>query len=145
MPEGSPPLDVGRSEAWTHRLLDSIYASYNAHDAEATRACYTPDLTVTINGRPGPADRQAFLEALQEQWRGFPDVTATEVQRLLAGETVVTEMAIDGHNAAPFLGRPPTGKRWSVTLAWICGLREGKVASIRVYIDNRSVQEAVRP
>ena len=145
MPQGSPPPHGAWSEAWTNHLLDSIYQAYNAHDAEATRACYTPDLMVTINGRPGPGDRESFLEALQEQWLGFPDVTATEMERLLAGETVVTEMAIDGHNSAPFLGRPPTGKRWSVTLAWVCRLREGKVATIRVYIDNRSVQEAVRP
>ena len=142
-PQSSPP--GGWSDAWTHRLFDNIYEAYNQRDSDATRDCYAPDLTVTINGRAGPGDREAFVRALEEQWRGFPDVTATEADRLVAGDAVVTEMVIDGHNSAPFLGRAPTGKRWHVTLAWVCEVREGRVAAIRTYIDNRSIQEAVWP
>lgn len=145
MPDSSPPTDRAPSDAGTVRLLNAIYQAYNAHDAEATHACYTPDLTVTINGQPGPQSRAAFVQALEEQWLGFPDVTATETGRVTGHDSVVTEMAIDGHNNAPFLGRAATGKRWAVTLAWVCKLREGRVSSIRVYIDNRSIQESVRP
>ena len=145
MSDDFAPAEPSSPEAWTHRLFDNIYAAYNARDADATRDCYTPDLTVTINGHPGPGDREAVVQALTEKWFGFSDVTATEGGRVIGPETVVTEMVIDGHNSAPFLERAPTGKRWYVTLAWVCELREGRVAAIRTYIDNRSIQEAVRP
>ena len=98
---------------WLDTLFDTIYGAYNTRDAAATARCYTPDVAITINGEPGPADRAAFIEGLHEQWRGFPDVTVTETNRIVLGNTVVTEMLVDGHNSAPFLERPPTGKRWA--------------------------------
>ena len=129
---------------WLDTLFDAIYGAYNTRDAAATARCYTPDVAITINGEPGPADREAFIEGLHEQWRGFPDVTVTETNRIVIGNTVVTEMLVDGHNSAPFLERPPTGKRWRSQLAWVCTVQDGQVAALRVYIDNRALLDAVR-
>lgn len=136
--------DEPAPEDWTRHLFDTVYAGYNERDTAALEGCYAPDLRVTINGRPGPGDRRAFLEGLREQWLGFPDIVATETGRVVSGSRVVTEMTIAGHNSAPFLGRPATGKRWQASLVWVCEVEQGAVASIRVYVDNRSIQEAVR-
>ena len=98
---------------------------------------------VTVNGVSGPLDREGFIEALREQWRGFPDVRATELERLIAGQRVVTEMEIDGHNTGSFLGRAATAKRWHVRLAWVCEVEAGRVRELRVYVDNQALRQAV--
>ena len=133
------------TDDWVHTLFDKIYRAYNDRDAAATTDCYTEDLDTFVNGEPGPPTRAAFIEALQEQWLGFPDVTASETFRHVSGDLVVTEMIIDGHNTAPFLDRPATGKTWHVTLAWLCRVRDGRVAQLRVYVDNSALQRAVAP
>ncbi len=101
-------------------------------------------MEILVNGEPGPADRAGFIEALGEQWNGFPDVNAAEVHRLVRGDQVITEMIIEGHNAAEFLGRRATGKLWRVAVAWVCRVADGRVASLRVYVDNTPLQAAVR-
>jgi ketosteroid isomerase-like protein len=137
------PTRTTTAPAWIDTLFDKIYAAYNGRDASATADCYAPDVRVLVNGEAGPADRAALVEALQEQWVGFPDVSATETHRLILGEEVVTEMVIDGHNTGPFLARPATGKAWHVQLAWVCRVHDGRVAELRVYVDNSALQDAV--
>lgn len=137
------PTRTTTAPAWIDTLFDKIYAAYNERDAAATADCYAPDVRVLVNGEAGPADRAALVEALQEQWVGFPDVRATETHRLILGDEVVTEMVIDGHNTGPFLGRPATGKAWHVQLAWVCRVHDGRVAELRVYVDNSALQNAV--
>lgn len=129
---------------WIDTLFDKIYRAYNDQDTAGTEDCYAEDVQVFVNGEPGPADRAAFVEALQEQWIGFPDITATEIHRQIIGDQVITEMIIDGRNSAPFLGRPATGKTWHVTLAWVCRVEAGRVQELRVYADNIPLQSAVR-
>lgn len=131
------------AEEWIQELFNKIYQAYNGQDAAATADCYTPDLLVTVNGERGPRDRDAFIEALEEQWRGFPDVVARELSRLVVGQRVVTEMEIDGHNTGPFLGRTATAKRWYVQLAWVCEVEGGRVRELRVYVDNQALRQAV--
>lgn len=136
--------EPARRADWIHTLFDKVYRAYNERDAAATTACYADDLVVTVNGEPGPATREALVEGLQEQWAGFPDITATETSRIVAGEQVITEMVIDGHNTAPYQGQRVTGRAWHTELAWVCEIREGRIAVLRVYVDNLSLQEAVR-
>ena len=114
----------------------------NAHAPDATVRCYSPDLTTTINGAADPNDRDAFIEGLREQWRGFLDSTVIETSRITLGNAIITEMVVNGRNTAHLLNRPPTGKRWHSDLAWVCTLPEGQVAVIRTYIDHRSLLEA---
>ncbi len=135
--------DEALAEEWTQELFNKIYQAYNGQDVAATADCYAPDLLVTVNGEQGPKDRDAFIEALEEQWRGFPDVVATELSRLVVGRRVVTEMEIDGHNSGSFLGRAATSKRWHVKLAWICTVEDGRVGELRVYVDNQALRQAV--
>ncbi|HJN92912.1 MAG TPA: ester cyclase, partial [Dehalococcoidia bacterium] len=137
-----PPPET--SPDWINTLFDKIYAAYNDRDAGATADCYTESMEILVNGEPGPADRAGFIEALGEQWNGFPDVNAAEVHRLVRGDQVITEMIIEGHNAAEFLGRRATGKLWRVAVAWVCRVADGRVASLRVYVDNTPLQAAVR-
>ncbi len=142
-PDSSPPSYAGGAREWVDALFDTIYRAYNEQDAEATRNCYAPSVRITVNGVPGPSDREALLEALGEQWGGFPDVTATETNRELVDGGAITEMRIEGHNTAPFLGRPATGKPWQVSLIWICRVDEGQVQEIRVYIDDSALRSAI--
>jgi predicted ester cyclase len=132
------------SPEWVDTLFDKIYAAYNEQDAEATADCYAEDLEILVNGEPGPSDREGFIEGLREQWRGFPDVLATEVHRLITGDRVITEMTIEGRNTAEFLDRPATGKVWKVTVAWVCQVTDGRVAVMRIYADNAPMQSALR-
>lgn len=131
------------AEGWTQELFNKIYQAYNGQDAAAAADRCAPDLLVTVNGECGPKDRDACIEALEEQWRGFPDVVATELSRLVAGQRVVTEMEIDGHNSGSFLGRAATSKRWHVKLTWICTVEDGRVGELRVYVDNQALRQAV--
>ncbi len=132
------------SEEWIGTLFRKIYRAYNERDSEATADCYAEDLEITINGEPGPPDRDGLLDAIREQWAGFPDITATETARLVAGDRVVTEMVLDGHNTGPFLGRRATANRWRVSLAWVCRVQDGRVREMRVYVDNQPLLQAVR-
>ena len=136
MPTEQPP-------DWMHALFDKIFRAYDQHDIDATASCYSEDLRVFINGEPGPQSREAFLQALHEQWTGFPDITVSERKRLVSGENVISEYVLDGHNSGPFLGRGPTGGHWRATLAWICVVREGRVSEIRAYVDNLGLVEAL--
>ncbi len=136
---GSPAV----AEEWVHTLFNKISRAYNAHDAAATADCYAEDLLFTVNGERGPRDRDAFVEALREQWLGFPDIACSESSRLIRGNRVVMEFTLDGHNAGPFLDRPPTGKRWCVTLSWICEVADGRVREVHAYVDNEPLRRAV--
>jgi predicted ester cyclase len=142
-PESSPSSRAAGTDQWVNTLFDTIYRAYNAQDADATRDCYAPSVQITVNGVLGPGNRETFVEALGEQWAGFPDLTATETNRILIEDRVITEMRIEGHNSAPFLGRPATGKPWQVSLIWICRVDEGQVQEIRVYIDDSALRSAI--
>ena len=141
-PKSSPLSDAGARE-WVETLFDTIYRAFNEQDAEATRNCYAPSLQIIVNGTAEPGDRDALVEALSEQWIGFPDLTATETNRILLDDRVITEMRVEGHNTASFLGRPATGKPWRVSLIWVCRVAEGQVQEMRVYIDDSALRFAV--
>ena len=142
-PHSSPSSPAEGPREWVNTLFDTIYRAYNAQDAEATRDCYAPSVQLTVNGVLGPGNRETFVEGLSEQWAGFPDLTATETNRILIEDRVITEMRIEGHNTAPFLGRPATRKPWQVSLIWICRVDEGQVQEIRVYIDDSALRSAI--
>ena len=142
-PRSSASSRTGVAREWVNTLFDTIYRAYNAQDAEATRNCYSPSVQIIVNGVLGPGDRESLVEALGEQWAGFPDLTATETNRIVTEDRVVTEMRIEGHNTAPFLGRPATRKPWQVSLIWVCRVDEGQVQELRVYIDDSALRSAI--
>ena len=57
----------------------------------------------------------------------FPDLKLTIEEILASGEKTWARITARGSHQAPFMGRPPTGKSFVITVIDICRFENGKI------------------
>jgi predicted ester cyclase len=81
----------------------------------------------------GPQAIQNWLRALFEE--GFPDARI-DIHRVIAdGNGAAAEYTLRGRHAGAFAGIRPTGREVTLPMAFICEIREGRIALADLYYD----------
>jgi steroid delta-isomerase-like uncharacterized protein len=113
--------------------------AFNAHDADARMASETPDIESILPGGitlRGPQEVVSFLAIF---WDALPDAKLTYEREVAAGDTVVIEGTLTGTHTGTFRGPagdiPASGNAITLRYASVKRVRDGKVASERLYFD----------
>lgn len=78
---------------------------------------------------------------LQEFFTAFPDSHVTVEDLIAEGDKVVGFLLIEGTNAGPFAGRPPTGKKVQFRSYRVYRIAEGKIAESWAMQDRLALME----
>lgn len=112
---------------------------WNAGDREAFLACYTDDCEITTpwGTEKGQAGAAAFWAATKDPAPGNKVRISVLIE---VGDTVVEEGVVEGTNTGPLTAPdgsqiPATGRDFSVPLAGLHTVRDGKISSSRFYWD----------
>jgi steroid delta-isomerase-like uncharacterized protein len=113
-------------------------AAFNRHDLEAHSANETEDIKwiqpgVSLEGREAVAQLQQAL------WTALPDARIELVARVADAEAVMSEEVLTGTQTGPFVTPsgtvPPSGRAVRMSFVTVQRIRDGKIASERVYFD----------
>ena len=116
-------------------LVDEIVAAYNSHNADALVALYQPDITYwsALDGLQEGIDAlRAHLDHLHET---LPDEQMRAQTVITDGELIVVEFESTGTS--------PAGNPYAIEFTEVFELLDGKVASIKVYLDPEEVARAM--
>lgn len=116
-------------------LVDQIVAAYNSCDVDALVALYQPDITYwsALDGLQTGIDTvREHLDHLRET---LPDEQMQAQTIITDGELVVVEFESTGTN--------PAGQPYAIEFTEVFELRNGKVASIKAYLDPEEVTNAM--
>lgn len=121
-------------------IVDKAVAAYNAGDIVTMCSAYAADATLTT-----PDGTFAGRDAIVEQWTGekaaFPDSALSVTLVVQDGDKLVSEWRWSGTNTGDLTlpdgsTLPATGKTVAITGMDVAELRDGEIASHRLYFDN---------
>lgn len=74
-----------------------------------------------------PSTLTGFKQALASLRRAMPDLELTIDEMVASGDRVWVRMTSRGTNLGPFMGFPPTGKSFAITVMDVCRFEDGKI------------------
>jgi hypothetical protein len=84
----------------------------------------------TVRGR-------AAIEQVYNAWfKGFQDLTSTQEELLVDGDQVAQITNLEGTDNGGFMGVPPTGKRFRLTMIFLCTVKDGEITRARTIYDS---------
>ncbi|MFI7423147.1 nuclear transport factor 2 family protein [Nonomuraea sp. NPDC049684] len=127
----------------TNDIVRRLLGAANAHDVEAMLRCYAPDAVVVSPEMEagGPGEIASYFTQI---WDGFPDLHFTLWETVMLGGTLATELTATGTHSGPYLTvggevLAATGRQITVRACWFWDLRDGLVASQRLYYDQLEI------
>jgi steroid delta-isomerase-like uncharacterized protein len=115
-------------------------AAWNARDAEALLATFSPSGIYSDPATNGPLSGPAIATYAQGLWSAFPDLTFEVQGAAEAGpDRAVVEWLMTGTNAGSFGGLPPTGRAIAVPGVDIIAADADGIAAVVGYFDSRLV------
>ncbi len=113
-------------------IVHRIVEAYNAKDAEAVAALYHPDAR--------------YWSALGDWQEGLPAIKEhiEELHRLLPDEQMSIQSLVGGDDIAVAefrsTGTAPSGSPYTLDFTEVIELRDGKIATVKVYLDPEEVE-----
>jgi predicted ester cyclase len=125
-------------------LIRRGYDAFNAHDVERFMSFLQEGFSAETGG-PDAFSGPQLAEFDRAQIRAFPDARWRLVNLIAEGDTVCAEHVFEGTHTGvlitPMGEIQPTGKRVANRVAWIAGVRDGKLTWARIYSDRLTVME----
>ena len=114
------------SEAW-ERL-------YNSNVDRMCQECYAPDCEVIVMASGESAKgRDVLMAGERHVLAGLPDRTLTVTHRMARGDAVLVELTWQGTHTGEFMGKAPTGKKFSVAACAVQFFEDGLVVREHAY------------
>ena len=114
-------------------------AAFDERDTEARRARLTPDTELVMPGGMTFRGADQVVDVVQVFWEAVPDGKLTHEDEVVAGDTVMTEGTLTGTHTGTFRTPqreiPASGNRVTLRYASVKEIRDGKIASERLYFD----------
>ena len=103
-----------------------IEEGFNKGNLDALDALFAPDFQ---EHQPGivPPNLEGVKGAISYLRSGFPDLTLTIEDSTADGDTVWVRMTGRGTDSKGFMGRPPTGRSFAITVMDGCRFEHGKI------------------
>ncbi len=123
---------MAASRRSAREVVTRIVEAYNAKDAEALAEFYQPDAhywSALDDWQEGLASIRSHIEDL---YRRLPDEQMSVAAVMTDGDTIVAEFTSTG--------TAPSGRPYRFSFTEVIELRDGKIASVMVYLDPEEVQ-----
>lgn len=120
------------ARGWVHAI--------NTHDAARIAVLLTEDAVAEEVAEGHPVrGREAIAKAYREVFRGYPDCTATILNKVVDTNQVVLEVSFRGTNKGEFRGTPATDKSINLRIAYFLKFRRGKISAVTEYYDAATI------
>lgn len=125
-----------RADQDPRAIVDRLASAINAHDLVAMTACFAEDVESHQPAHPARSFRG--VEQLRSNWRqilaGVPDLRADLLRCVVDGQTAWTEWTWSGTRA--------DGTKFDMRGVTIQGVRDGRIASVRFFMEPLEAQGA---
>lgn len=125
---------MGERDA-ARKLISDLVAAYNRKDLEAVASLYADDVTLWTTLDDERHGKEAVIAHVEELFTLLPDEQMTVDAVVTDGATVVVELTSRGKSAA--------GRDYEISFTEVLELEEGKIRSIKTYIDPDDVAEVI--
>jgi predicted ester cyclase len=123
---GTRPSQSGMTREEIVAFFKRRAAAYEDLDAAALAADYAEDAVIESPSTGKHAGRDAE-KALRVVFTAFLDLTMTNDDLVIDGDTVVTVHTVEGTHMQELFGIAPTGKPFTMSVAFIYQLRDRKI------------------
>ena len=100
----------------------------NAGNPAAAEVLLAANFVFHFPGRPGPTDREGFLQSLAPFRAGFPDIRFTIEDLVAEGDRVAARFHMTGTHQGDFQGIAPTGRQAQWGGIALFRISEGRIA-----------------
>lgn len=122
-PHGATGGDAAARNAAAFRRV--IEEGFNRGNFDAWEDCMAPAFAEHQYGLP--ATRAALAQAIAGLRRAMPDLHLTIEEMVASGDRLWVRMTSRGTHRGPFMGFPPTGKRFEITVIDVCRFEDGTI------------------
>lgn len=105
------------------RLIEEGFSRGNL---AALDELFAPDFVEHQDGFE-PPNLEGVKSAIASLRTPFPDLKVTVEEIISSGDKTWARLTGRGTHLAPFMGRPPTGKSFAITVIDICRFENGKI------------------
>lgn len=124
------------------RLDDEILEAWNSHDFEKVAAYFTEDGILDDLTMDEPLrGRKAIKEFLEGFKAAFPDFQLSQQWRVIQGNRVIFEWALEATHMGPLAGNPPTGKKFRNRGVTMYTLQDGLIDLQVDYLDSAPLRK----
>lgn len=121
------------------QVLERNITAVNSRDIDGYLGNQCPDVQFVLPGGITLEGREQVKEYTQAIWAAFPDGALAFGEQICTEEGVATEVVFTGTQTGPMPTPggllPPTGKRVTLRSVSMLRIKDGMVASERVYLD----------
>ncbi|HET6954010.1 MAG TPA: ester cyclase [Acidimicrobiales bacterium] len=125
------------------QALERNITAINNRDLEGYLANQHPDIEFTLPGGVTLHGRDQARAYLEMQWAAFPDGQLSFGTQVLTEDTAATEVVFTGTHTGPMPTPngpiPPTGKTVTLHSMSLLRIKNGLIASERVYADQQEL------
>lgn len=123
---------MAASRRFARDIVSRIVEAYNAKDAEALIELYQPDARYWSPLDDWQEGRATIRSHIEDLHRRLPDEQMSIDAVMTDGDAVVAEFTSSG--------TAPSGGRYQISFTEVIELRDGKIASVMVYLDPEEVE-----
>jgi steroid delta-isomerase-like uncharacterized protein len=121
-------------------LDDKGMTAWDSHDTEGFAALFAEDFTYTDDSVPEPMRSTGQVRDYMNAWyTAFPDMRATETNRVIGDDAVAAEVEFTGTNTGPLAmgGQwvPATGRRVTAHGTYFARARDGQITEFHAHPD----------
>ena len=118
-------MSIEQNKAVARRLIEDVF---NQGDISLVDELIAPDFVEHEEMPPGmPSGREGNKAATAMLRSAFPDFKATIDDMVAEGDKVVLRLTWSGTQEGEFMGMPPSGKRFSISVFDILRIDGGKI------------------
>jgi len=115
---------LGKNKALVRRFIQEIFLEGREASVDEL---LTDDFTPHTWG-PMPQGKEGLLEGIKRVSAGLTDAEMTIDDMVAEGDRVAVRLTSSATQSGPFMGVPPSGKRYTIGEIHIFRVRDGKVA-----------------
>ena len=123
------------------RFIDEVFVR---QDPDAVDELAAADFTPHTWG-PTPPGRAALRQAMQRAARGVSDPVFRIDDVIAEGDKVVARLTSSATHSGTFMGKPATGKRYTIQEIHIFRIRDGQVSEHWHEFDKLSLMQQLEP
>jgi steroid delta-isomerase-like uncharacterized protein len=121
-------------------LDDRGMKAWDAHDTDAFVSLFADDIEYTDDSVPAPMRSADEIREYMAAWyRAFPDMRATELNRVVGDDSVAAEVEFTGTNSGPLamggMEIPATGKSVKGRGTYFVKARDGRITEFHAHPD----------
>ena len=116
-------------------LLDRRFTALNSRDVAALMTIHDPQ-GVVDSPLGGHATGVEAIRKVYDAWlASFPDAQFATEPPIVDGDRVAQVATVSGTDSGGFMGLPPTGKRFTMPMVFLCTMRNGLILHERRVYD----------